>query len=333
MLQSITAGRRRLSPALSLIVATLAFAFLQPRPAQAAAGRIKEFVIPTQGSHPGGIALGSDGAVWFTEIATNGIGRLKGRTITSFPLPQGGSPIAIVSGPDAALWFTEYGGDRIGRITTSGAITEFNIPLCPGCTEAGPWDIVVGPDGALWFTELEANRIGRITTAGDITQYELPSQSSSPIAITDGPDGALWFTNQNGVGRITVVGTVAQKWNGASSATAITTGPDDRLWFTEGAQDLVGRLDPSNGQVKQFPIDINCFPQDIASGSGALWFTCYNLDEVGRVTTDGHVTSFRVPNHFGGNYPDTLEGITAGAGNDMWFTEEAANRIGRISTS
>jgi len=61
--------------------------------------------------------------------------------------------------------------------------------------------------------------------------------------------------------------------------------------------------------------------------------TCYFLDEVGRVTMDGRVTPFPVPNHFHGNYPDTLEGIATGASNDMWFTEEAANRIGRISTS
>jgi len=57
------------------------------------------------------------------------------------------------------------------------------------------------------------------------------------------------------------------------------------------------------------------------------------LDEVGKVTTNGTVTAFPVPNHFGGNYPDTIEGIAVGAGHDMWFTEEAANRIGRISTS
>jgi streptogramin lyase len=39
-----------------------------------------------------------------------------------------------------------------------------------------------------------------------------------------------------------------------------------------------------------------------------------------------------VPNHFGGNYPDTLEGVAAGPGHTVWFTEEAANRIGRIDT-
>jgi virginiamycin B lyase len=316
-------------PLIGLLMTTL-FLLLTAFPAQAAAGRVGDLAIPTPDSHPGGIGLGSDGAVWFTEIATNAIGRMQGRTFTSYALPLGGEPIAIVAGPDAALWFAEYSGNRIGRITTAGQITEYTIPLCGGCTDVGPWDLAVGPDGALWFTELDANRIGRITTTGAITQFDVPSGSDNPVAITNGPDGALWFTNEYGVGRITTDGTVTQK--ASVSGSAITTGPDGNLWLTEASSDVVARVKPSTGQVSEFPIDINCFPQDIASGAGSLWFTCYFLDEIGRVTTSGHVTSFPVPNHFGGNYPDTLEGITRGAGNQMWFTEEAANRIGRIST-
>src|SRR5207244_3626047 len=110
MLRSTSPVRTFRSPVLGLLVATLALLLLLPMPAQAAAGRIREFVVPTRDSHPGGIALGSDGAVWFTELATNAIGRLQGLTFTTYPLPQGGEPIAIVAGPDGALWFAEYSG-------------------------------------------------------------------------------------------------------------------------------------------------------------------------------------------------------------------------------
>ena len=333
MLRSRFAARRGHGILFAIIVGALAIQLLLPGSAQAAPGRIKEFLVPTQDSHPGGVAMGADGGVWFTELATNAIGRLLAGAITTFPLPQTGEPIAIVSGPDGALWFTEYSGNRIGRITTTGQITEFQVPLCQGCSDIGPWDIAVGPDSALWFTELDGGQIGRITTGGDISQFPLPGSGFTPIGIASGPDGALWFTDASGVGRITLDGTVTQEWTGISSPSSITTGPDGRLWFIESSQDLVGRLDPSTGHVKQFSIDLNCDGQDIASGAGALWFTCYNLDEVGRVSTAGRVTRFQVPNHFGGTYPDTLEGIVAGVNHDMWFAEEAANRIGRISTA
>jgi len=333
MLRSIVVERPSRLVLVILITVALALALLQPRPALATPGRIREFVVPTANSHPGGVAFGSDGAVWFTELATSAIGRLQAGTITSYPLPQTGEPVAIVSGPDGALWFADYSGGRIGKITTTGQVTEFAIPLCNGCTDPGPWDITAGPDGALWFTELDAKRIGRITTAGVITQFDLSGPEGAPIGITNGPDGALWFTDSSGVGRITVNGTITQETNSGAGGAAITTGPDGNLWFPVGSSDLIDRLNPSTGRLSQFPTALNCNPQDIASGSGAVWFTCYFLDQIGKVTTDGHITAFPVPNHFHGNYPDTLEGITAGAGNVMWFTEEAANRIGRITTS
>lgn len=60
-------------------------------------------------SGPFGIALGSDGAVWFTEITGNKIGRLDtDGKIIEYDLPEKASfPSMIVAGPDGALWFTE----------------------------------------------------------------------------------------------------------------------------------------------------------------------------------------------------------------------------------
>lgn len=44
--------------------------------AQAAAGTVTEFPIPTAGSEPYGIKLGSDGKLWFPEYLGNNIGRI-----------------------------------------------------------------------------------------------------------------------------------------------------------------------------------------------------------------------------------------------------------------
>jgi streptogramin lyase len=38
------------------------------------------------------------------------------------------NPVRTAAGPDGAIWFTELFGNRIGRITTAGAITEFPVP-------------------------------------------------------------------------------------------------------------------------------------------------------------------------------------------------------------
>src|SRR5437660_1059472 len=80
-----------------------------------------EFTPPTAGSGPTTIVAGPDGALWFTELSANKIGRLTtGGAFTEFTVPTAGSgPNGLVSGPDGALWFTEFlaAGNKIGRIT------------------------------------------------------------------------------------------------------------------------------------------------------------------------------------------------------------------------
>jgi hypothetical protein len=146
--------------------------------------------------------------------------------------------------------------------------------------------ITAGPDGALWFTEQNANRIGRITTSGTITSFPVPTPESEPEGIVAGPDGALWFTESraNNIGRITT--------GGASTEFPIRT--------------------PSSGA------------NEITVGpDGALWFVVAG-GKVGRITTSGTITDFRVP--------ATAQDIAAGPDGALWFTEVLAGRIGRITT-
>jgi streptogramin lyase len=39
------------------------------------------------------------------------------------------SPNEIAAGPDGALWFTKVTANQIGRITTTGTFTEFPAPM------------------------------------------------------------------------------------------------------------------------------------------------------------------------------------------------------------
>src|SRR5260370_30404946 len=53
-------------------------------------------------------------------------------------------PRRIAVGPDGALWFTEFKGSKIGRVTAAGVITEFPVsgstfPLDFPAGPGGPW--------------------------------------------------------------------------------------------------------------------------------------------------------------------------------------------------
>ncbi len=70
-------------------------------------------------------------------------------------------------------------------------------------------------------------------------------------------------------------------------------------------------------------------PYGITAGpDGALWFTEYSGNKIGRVTTSGAITEYSVPASGTGSFD-----ITAGPDGALWFTEYSGNKIGRITTS
>ena len=156
-------------------------------------------------SEPTGITAGPDGALWFTDVNFDRIGRISVRgQITMFPLSAGSAPGAITVGPDGALWFTENELGTIGRISVQGQITLF--PLSVG---SGPLAITAGPDGALWFTEIFRNAKGartRTQTAGAGFQ---PTKGTAPRQRCSGQTGSRPRLPPDGLGR---PGRVMQYW-------------------------------------------------------------------------------------------------------------------------
>jgi streptogramin lyase len=326
-------GRRAV--AASLIAAAAALSW----PASALA--IDEYPIPTPASKPGGISLGPDGALWFTEEAhtANKIGRVStGGVVSEFgglspaPLPTTSltetGPTEITLGPDGNLWFTEIGNNKIGRITPTGVVTEFSVP---GATPSRPDGIVAGPDDRLWFTQSNSSQIGAITTTGVVDEYPLPA-GSNPGDITVGPDGKLWFTEgepANKIGVSSISGSILEFDLPAGGDPSGITASAGALWFTEFAGDKIGRIPTSGGtqNITEYNLAPGSGPSSITTGSdGALWFTETTANKIGRITTGGSVTEFVVPTP--GSDPG---GIAAGPDNAIWFTEFLGNKIGRIA--
>jgi len=149
----------------------------------------------------------------------------------------------ITNGPDGAMWFTEFAAQKIGRITTSGAITTFDVPSSSDLQQ-----ITAANDGNLWFTvDSPGDQIGRITPTGTVTdQFDVTGAGNGVEFITTGSDGNLWFLAQAGntLSRLTPAGalTVYPLPQADSAPTKPITGPDGALWFTEANR--IGRFEP-----------------------------------------------------------------------------------------
>jgi virginiamycin B lyase len=159
-------------------------------------GVFTQFAPPTPGSSPNYVAVDNAGTVWFTEVGAGQIARLNPQTgaITEFPatsFPQGiavatdgqvwfaqrvtpqavlrfnpatnvltpfsvtnAGPQSIVAAPDGSMWFTQNTKGNIARITNGGAITEGKV-----VKGSEPFDITLDAGGDPWYTMTAADKI------------------------------------------------------------------------------------------------------------------------------------------------------------------------------
>jgi virginiamycin B lyase len=87
-----------------------------------------------------------------------------------------------------------------------------------------------------------------------------------------------------------------------------------------------------NVTFKEYQLNGFPSPTSITAGpDGALWFTEYLGNKIGRITTTGVITEY--PVQMVGSELSQLGAITAGPDGALWFTESFASKIGRITTA
>lgn len=280
-----------------------------------------------------GIAVGSDGNIWFAAggTAVNSIGWLDlstGSIPALIPIPTPKSiPTSLTLGPDGNIWFTEQcptvsGCSGIGAIGTvrSGAITEFSVGA-----NTQPFGIT--SDGTnLWFTEEGADSVVKIDTSGSILLTRSLSSGAAPLGITLGLDGALWVA-ESGKGKIAQVTTsgVLSEENSTptqpSGPYGIAVGPDRALWFTSGAANQIGRISAISfelftnvpGALATIAVGADGSVYGINSG-GAI----YTYNEASGSTSAGWTN---IP----GALSTTTGSFSVGSKNAVWGLNEQSN--------
>ena len=238
-------------------------------------------------------------------------------TVTVFPLPASDSDSGpIAAGPEGDIWLSDGLGEnnKIVQVTPHGAVTAEHV--IPGSRV--PESLAFTANGDLWVQEKgpgEEEFMGLLTPGGSFQQITLPTRiDASRVAATQGSELAglgddMWFTGccNSGaelgeVDEITPTGAVAKFALGEHEygGGPITTGPDGALWFTEGSSIVCGN-----------PCE-------------------YVKSRIGRISTGGGVSSYEI-NADTEEHPHEPNSIAAGPDGNVWFTENDANEIGRIT--
>lgn len=180
----------------------------------------------------GGLALGSDGNVWFSEIKH--IGKITtGGAITEFPYQDGNTGNSfgdVAAGPDGDIWVTEDNAEVVDDVDPStGTMTAYTLPNC------GPEAVLPGPDGNLWIAC--GNSWIRMTPGGSFTQFVVPFNmgSNEPAGFAVGVDGQPWFA----IAGMRVIGEFNTSSNSITlyvppstfgNISGIGAGPDGNMW-------------------------------------------------------------------------------------------------------
>jgi virginiamycin B lyase len=291
------------------------------------------YTIPTDGSHPTGIAVVSNTTnidVWFADTEANQIGRLVYTStvdyyFVTYTVPTTDSQPLNVTVSDGYVWFTEQIGNAIGRLNpTTGQVTEFAVPT----PSSGPADIAAAADGTLWFTEQNANKLASLvvttTTDFDFNEYDIPTVDSRPYGLVVESNDTVWFTETKGE-KLTRFRTWQEPPFASSPQSTpgsypyeLTMGPTGHLWFTEIQANKIAKFHVSTiSFVNDYTVPTaNSAPAGVAIDSqGRPWFTERNGNQIGQlVPSTGVINEYLIP------LPSVSpEGITVDASDAVWF--------------
>ena len=193
--------------------------------------------------------------------------------------------------------------------------------------------IAVGPDGNLWYARFLANTLVRVTPAGTATEFTVPTPGARcRPASRPGRTGTCGSPSavrtRSGASRPRGTITEFPLPTPRSVPRWITAGPDGNLWFTEYAGNTIGRITP-RGTSHRVPdpdagaIAVRDRRRRRTATSGSRSSTPIRS---GASRPAAIVTEFALPTAGRGR-----RGITAGPDGNLWFTESAANQIGRIT--
>ena len=229
-----------------------------------------------------------------------------GRTLASLSLLTFG-----LAGCGGTSGGTAGGGGGGLPIAPANVITEYTIPT----TSSVPYGLAEGPDGNLWFTENAGNKVGKVSITGSFAEY--PAGSATPQGIAAGPDGNMWFNESQGnnVAKVTMSGAITEYPIPTAGAWpfSVVAGPDGNMVYRkrrqQDRQDHDGRHDH-----RVCGSDSRRALRGITVGpDGNLWFTEYDGNKIGKITTGGTITEYAIPT-VNANARGIATGMTATCG-------------------
>ncbi len=202
-----------------------------------------------------------------------------------------------------AIWFGVMGSDYIARFDPGSSTFQ---RIVPPHGRGGMMGLLAASDGSIWFAEQYANYIGHyLPQSGQFRIYSLPRVTLPTATAAGGRETLPVAPNDLAIDR------------------------QGMVWFTEMNADALGRLNPSSGDLQQFPLAAHQSVQQLNPYGIAIdqqnnvWFSESSQNRIGRLNPyTGQITTFALPDL----QAEPMEIAIAPQG-QIWITTFARNLL------
>ena len=299
--------------------------------------RLRVWTVPTPGSRPHDPISAKDGSIWYTGQLANKLGRLNpaNAQFQEFVLktPRTG-PHGLAEDKDGNIWFTGNSSGLIGKLDPkTGNVTEYQMPD-PAVKD--PHTLNFDRNGILWFTAQNANVMGRLDPrTGEIKIIRSLTPNSRPYGLHVNSKGVpvVVLFGANKVATIDP-GTLAVREytlpNAASRPRRLALADDNTVYYSDFSRGFLGRLDLSNGQVKEWasPSGPQSQPYGIAFAKGAIWYNESFAKPNTLVKFDPKTERFQTWPFPGGG--DIVRNMDVTAGGNVVTANSLVNQVGFV---
>jgi virginiamycin B lyase len=264
---------------------------------------------------PTALAIGPNGAVWFTIEFSDAIGVFRNGKIDRISKgSQNLEPLGLAADGAGGAWYTDTPIRAISHISSDGSIQSF--PLSTPIVRLGR--LAIAPDGAVWFGDVTTASVTRLND-GVFTRHDVSSLGATPYGVAVDPTDTVWITLQgadqlgliSNNGQVTALD-VPTRNGGLGDITVDRSGA---VWFLELRANKIGRF--AEGRFTEFvlPTPSAGLTALAAAPDGAVWFTELSVGKLGRMR-DGKVVEFRLPR------PESRPfSVAVDAANNVWYTD------------
>jgi len=214
---------------------------------------VRAYDLPRGGGSPHDVAVGVDGAVWYTAQRVGKLGRLDPATgkVELVQLGEGSAPHGVIIGPDGAPWVTDSGTNAIVRVDPrTRAVRQWPLPEASGYANLNT--ATFDKRGRIWFTG-QRGVYGRLDPkTGDMRVWDAP-RGRGPYGIASTPDGSVYYASLAGshIARIdldTGAVTVIEPPTRGQGARRVWSDSKGRIWVSEWNSGNVSRYDPKTAE-------------------------------------------------------------------------------------